>query len=341
MSDDEESISRLDDLPLPAEKRFTTAQMIACPACLRANPPTRTNCLYCLAGLPVPEGTAALRKPTLRPLEDWEQGYNNILVKGGSGDPPPQLLGELASFLRLDPEDVKRVFSRGGTVPLARPANPEEASLIEDRLRGLGVETVVVSDVDLAVEKMPPKRIRSLELLDDAVVGREPGSESPLSIPWTEVYLIVAGRLFVTRVEVEENKFRRGKQDVVDVRELNDDEAVLDIYTGQQDGGWRIVSGSFDFSCLGDRKGLLASGNYLALTDVLRQRAPEAEFDDSYVRVRQALTVIWPMIRHTEGGGFRRARPGKYNVGTLTTSDNETQFTRYSRLRHYLRLRGF
>jgi len=341
LSQEEDPLSLLNELPPQMEQRgFSSKEMVKCDACLRANPPTRTSCFYCQAVLPSAEGVAALRKPTLRPMEAWEQGYNNVLTRREAAELPQQQLAEIAALLRLDLADIKGVLSKGDTLPVARAATVEEASLVEERLRALGVETVIVPDADLAVEKLPPKRIRALEFQDDVIVGREPASDSLLSIPWAEVSLIVAGRLFVTQVEVEENKFRGGERDLVDSRELSADDGVLHIYGKHQDSGWRIAAGSFDFSCLRDRKGLLASRNFALLVGVLQRRAPLAEFDDSYVGVRRLLNAVWPLEQQTEGRGWHRARPGKHNVKAVTRSDNESQFTRYSRLRHYLKLRG-
>src|SRR5438105_2996223 len=43
-----------DFAPVPDAKpqSFALAEMVTCDACLRANPPTRSNCLYCGAILP-------------------------------------------------------------------------------------------------------------------------------------------------------------------------------------------------------------------------------------------------------------------------------------------------
>jgi hypothetical protein len=43
---------------------------------------------------------------------------------------------------------------------------------------------------------------------------------------------------------------------------------------------------------------------------------------------------------NTTSRGWQRERPGKYTTEAVTTSDNEKQFTLYSRLQNYLRLRG-
>ena len=45
----------------------------------------------------------------------------------------------------------------------------------------------------------------------------------------------------------------------------------------------------------------------------------------------------WCGVRRpeTQSSGWRRERPGKLSVGVATTKSNETQFTRYSRLRYW------
>jgi len=338
LSHDEELISKLSDLESPAEPQgFKPAEMVRCDTCLRANPPTRTNCMYCLAVLPVPGGPVDLRQPALRPLEGWEQGFNTILIR--SGNLPEKALEEIATLLRQEPSVINQIFGSDQAMPLARAASFEEATLIENRLRTLGVETSIVSDPDLGVGTVPPKRIRALELDEQLIRGREPLADASTGIPWSDIFLVVVGRLLVTSVEVVENKFRGGEPELVDSRELSDDEPVVDIFTNQKDGGWRIAARSFDFSCLGERKRLLATENFGLLLEALRERAAGAAFDDSYLSQRKLLTAVWPMVQQTEGRGWRRARPGKYNVAAVTRVNNETQFTRYARLRHYLKLR--
>ncbi|MCA1558250.1 MAG: hypothetical protein LC731_06900, partial [Acidobacteria bacterium] len=103
--------------------------------------------------------------------------------------------------------------------------------------------------------------------------------------------------------------------------------------------GWRVASDSFDFSCLAERKGLIAAQNFATLIEVLRERSPNMHVDDSYNRLRHALAPVWPPEERTESKGLRRERPGRLNVEAVMTSDNEMQFTRYSRLRHLQKLR--
>jgi hypothetical protein len=98
---------------------------------------------------------------------------------------------------------------------------------------------------------------------------------------------------------------------------------------------------SFDYSCLGERKGLLARDNFNTLVEALRERAASAEFDAEYVRVRHMLAAVWPLAEHTESLGLRRSRPGRLSTEAVTILSNEMQFTRYARLRNQLARKGY
>jgi hypothetical protein len=325
--------------PRRSEARpFSPEQMVTCEACLRANPPTRTTCFYCAAPLPATEASAGLRRPTLRRLEKWEQGFNPILLPSDTHDLSEQSLGEMAELLRIETDQLQRIFEAGVPLPLARAATADEASLIEDRLNALNVFVTTVADRDLGLGDAPPERIRSLELTEDSLVAHPAGSSRVLGVSWTEIQLFVVGRHFIRHLEVEERRGRGSEKEIAEARELSSDEMLLDVYTARSGGGWRISSGNFDFSCLGEKKGLLAPANFSVLVEMLRARAPQAESDDSYNRVRHALAAVWPLDQNTESRGLRRQRPGKFNTESVTTIDNETQFTRYSRLRHYLKV---
>jgi hypothetical protein len=338
--DDHEGFPMLDeDEPLqPSVRGFAPDQMVTCEVCLRANPPTRTSCLYCGAALPTTEESMALRRPTLRRLEKWEQGFNCILMPGQTGALDDETLRAMADLLRLSAVELKRIVDTGEPLPLARAATADDAALIERKLEPMKVSVMIVSDHELALKDQPPKRIRALEFEADSLVAHPAGGGAAMRVPWTEILLLVGGRYLVRRIEVEERRGRGSENEIADARELSSDESLLDIYTTRGDGGWRIASGNFDFSSLGERKSLLAAENFATLVEMLGERAPQAERDESYKRVRHALDVAWPLEQQTASRGVRRQRPGKYSVESVTTSDNESQFTRYSRLRHYLKV---
>jgi hypothetical protein len=314
---------------------FSQEQMITCETCLRANPPTRPNCLYCGAVLPQSEARATLLKPTLRPLEKWEQGFNTILVSSDRKF-TRDVLAEIADLLRLSAEDVERIMASGESLPLARAATLEEATLVQQRLDTLGVKTLLVTDREL--DAFPPKRLRTVDITDDALVVYQTGRQDGERVSWQDIVLLVTGRRIVRRLEVSERSGRKKEKELVDSRELSADELRLDMYANRDESGWRIAADNFDFSCLKERKSLVASQNFQTLKEILRERAKGAEYDESYLRLRYELSAVWPLEQHTESLGVRKQRMGQVNTEAAMTSDNETQFTRYSRLRHYLKL---
>jgi hypothetical protein len=337
--DDDEKMAWLGGMEelRPEPRGFSPEQMVRCEECLRANPPTRAVCLYCAVPLPLTEASAHLRQPLQRKLEDWQPGVNLILLPDGSSGIREESTKEMAELLRLQTDELLRILEAGAPLPVARTATLDDAALIESRLRALGASVLVVSDQELALEDAAPQRLRALELNEDALVALPVGSSEGLSIAWTEIILLVAGRLFERRVEVEERRGRGAENEIVEARELSADEAVLDIYARGLDGNVRIVSNNFDFSCLGAEKKLIAAENFLRLSDLLRERAQLAIYDDFYARLRHALGPVWPLEEHTGSGGLRRSRPGRVNTETVTRTGNEKQFTRYSRLKGYLR----
>jgi hypothetical protein len=283
-SDDDEKMAWLGDVAAlqPEPKGFAPEQMVRCEECLRANPPTRTSCLYCSAPLTVTKASKLLRQPTLRKLEDWERGYSLIFLPYAEARITEDALLKMTELLRLKTEELLSLVEAAEPLPLALAATPAEASLIEERLRALGADTITVADTDLALDEAAPKRLRGLEITDDALIAHAVGGDESFNIPWPEVSLLILGRLFERRVEVEERNARGGAEnEIVETRELSADEAVLDIYALGHRGNLRIVAHSFDFSCLGPQKRLVAADNFARLVETLRERASLAAYDDS------------------------------------------------------------
>ncbi|MFN2482446.1 MAG: hypothetical protein ABR554_13395 [Pyrinomonadaceae bacterium] len=325
-------------------RAFKRDELIACESCGRASPPTRMKCLYCGATLPAVEGGEDRRRPALKPLEEWEGGFNVLLVPRGGADSFPRgdALAEAASLARLKPEQLGEMLAARAVLPLARTGERAEIELLERRLAGLGLEVEVVADEELAVESEPPRRVRKIEFDEDGVTGLSVVGGESRRAAWGDVMVIVVGRIFKKRIEVEERLKRRAASEVVASRELVEDEGVVDLHFADTTAGWRVAASGFDYSCLGARKSLLASENFARLCEELRARATRAAFDDSYRRVRHLLQFAWPPTERREAGGVRRAGPGRVSSEAVTLVSNEAQFTRYSRLlRHFaLRRRG-
>lgn len=316
-------------------RRFTAEELIACEKCLRANAPTRMNCLYCGAALPVTEGTAELRRPTLKKLEAWEQGINVVLLPRGVGALPPDAIEEAASFLRLDTARLGEIVASRCALPLARASSVEEAELITKRLGALGFDVEALTDEELM---KPPSRARAFAFGEDALVCFSSLDAEPRRLPWTEIALLVVGRVVTKRVEVAERRAKlSSRSNISDSREFAADESALDIHAGEAGGeGFRVMADNFDYSCLGEGKSLLARDNFGALVEALRVRAPDAIFDEEYARLRGLLSIVWPPTERTESLGLRRERPGRFSKEAATTFSNETQFTRYARLRLHI-----
>ena len=319
---------------------FARDQMVACDECLRSNPPTRVNCIYCGALLPLNETTVNLQKPTLRRLEKWELGYNNFLLppaKPADNLPEAELAGA-ASILKLSPTDLAGIIASGLSLPLARTATLEESSLVQRLLREFGIETRIIADEELGVNETGPTRIRAIEF-DDAGLSAVQTSESPaVTIAWPDLILIVGGRLISTRVELKEQKTARAENRILDSSEFITDEAVMELHSQNQPGAFRIAANGFDFSCLGPRKRLVAGENMSTLLEIFGERSPMAVVDESYKSLRKLLEPVWSTDQQNESGGWRRERPGKYSIGSVNEKNNETQFMRYSLLRRYLLL---
>jgi hypothetical protein len=338
-SDEKEMPFVSDQEPLRSEpKGFTPEQMLKCEVCLRANPPTRTSCFYCAAQLKGTEASVSLQRPTLRKLETWEQGFNVIFLPKDAPQFEEEVLLEAATLLRLDQNELRAIIEMNAPLPLARAAHDEEAALIMRQLSEMGLRAFVISDEDLMADAAWQKRARAFEFTESELVAYGGGGGETWRVAWGDVTLLIEGRLFTRQIEVEERRSRKAVSEMLDAREMMTDEAVLDIHTTQKEMSLRIASRSFDFSCLGASKSLVTVDNFSRLVWVVRERAKHAPYDDSYNRVRRPLAFAWPLEQKTEARGWNRSHPGRVSTEAVTTSDNEMQFTRYSRLRRYLKL---
>src|SRR5215467_1381946 len=94
---DNENIPFLGPIEPSEPQGFSAEQMIRCEECLRANPPTRVSCLYCVAPLPLTEASKRLRKPLFRTPEKHQSGYNNILMPA-PGPVPDEVIDEASAL---------------------------------------------------------------------------------------------------------------------------------------------------------------------------------------------------------------------------------------------------
>jgi hypothetical protein len=332
---DNENIPFLGPIEPSEPQGFSADQMVRCEECLRANPPTRVSCLYCVAPLPVTEAAAKLRKPVLRQPEKHQLGYNNILLPLDQVASEETLV-EAATLLKLSIENFQEVVGQNLPLPVARTNSREEAELVNTRLRDLGLNCLTLSDEELGLtfNGNTVKRVRSMSFDDTYVTIYQVAAEE-IVVSWTDLILIMPARIFETTLEIKERKTGKSEDEILDTSEFFKDEAVIDFYTANHSSTWRISAGGFDFSCLGREKALVTNDNILKLQRLLTGKAVNAQFDDSYAQVRNSLELVWTTQAETQSSGWRRERPGMLSVGVATTKSNESQFTRYSRLRYY------
>ena len=281
------------------------------------------------------EAAARLRKPVLKPPEKHQAAYSNILLPSDA-ELPAEVVADAADLLKLSAENLQRIIAQKIPLPVACTASREEAELVFNRLGDVGVHTLPLSDDDLGASEMSIKRVKSMSIEDQLVTLQQAGTRDQTEVRWQDVVLIVTGRLFVRRVEIQERKTRRAENEIVQSSEFSSDEAVIDLYTAADSQTWRINANGFDFSCLGSNKSLIANENISRLQQLIAAKAPRARVDDSYKQLRHTLDLVWGPQQETQSSGWRRERPGKLSVGLATINSNETQFTRYSRLQRYL-----
>jgi len=314
----------------PTPRAFSTSELVQCGACARANPPTRGSCLYCGAALTLTDLNAFSRTPVQE--TDSSSGVSFHVVALEARQIEIGLVDQLAEMLNIKPAELKALLAHPTGAPVLAVRSGTQAQAAAQKLSEDGVRTRVISDEQLCPERSPVA-ISAFEILEDALIGRVGRSSQTISASWDEITLIVIGRLYFETREIDQKR-SRAKQ-IVDEREMLTDEAVLDVYRRGEEYGWRIRAGNFDFSCLGEDKKLTTFENFTSLTSLLRKHAAAAVFDDWYVRLRGALNDVWPAEPSASPKERRRTAFGDLD-SSVTSIDNELQFTRYSRLLHHL-----
>jgi len=312
------------DAPL---KKFAPDEMVTCDACLRANAPTRDECMYCGASLH--QAATPAEVETITAEEIAEKNHYVVVCAPDGQSIHDSAVAQLAERFHLKPEELHVALSTGAPLPLASTASEDDATRIISELTGIEMESANVSAVTLNKDVVPIN-IRALEFDDDNVTAISKFGRQRLAARLSDVQLVVTGRLLMHRVEVDERRSRSAVKPL-DRRELSQDQSVVDLHLNSSEAPWRVIVNDFDFSCLGERKGLTAFDNARALIELLKYRTP-AEVNDSYARIKPVLTAIWPLQNTASQSRSRRPRASRNEFSTVTASDNETQFNNYSRL---------
>lgn len=351
--------------PQPRGEGFSAGEMLPCPKCTRRNPPTRAACLYCgaafaHAGVAV-NTSSAISAQTLSSsatLEFWEQGYTVVLLANAAEafhvGAPPVVGAEVKRLLGIEEDQLRRMIKSGVTLPLVRLKEREQAELIGRRLAALALPVRVLPDAALRCGERDINRVRRLEIKNAklrvwtrAGIATHEVEDATAILDLAEIVALVRGRIFTREIETSTPHVRGSETysatdaEAIEVslleppakqtRELFADDSVLDIYTTRAGETWRIHAGSFDYSCLGARRTLLARDNFELLVEAMRLAASKSHFDDSYTAVRTLLEPAWSLATRTDARGHKRRQLGRFALESATIVSNETQFTAYAR----------
>ncbi len=311
---------------------FRPSQMVSCSGCDRQNPPNRSTCVYCGHELTIADITSL--QISTRELEPWENGWNIVLLPN-LNDPRPSVAA-IASIVGIAPEQLNSIIDAAVPMPVARVATEAESIAAIRKLSGLGLDCRTVPDADLDAGS-PPVRLKGLDFTADALGVTDFNTGTVTNVPWADLALLVTGTLLTSRTDALEKKRRRYKPiKRLDETTTSSDAAVLDLYSRRDPCGWRVHLAGFDFSCLGDDKGLIAVENLRRLVTVLKEHAPNARVIADYSNISHALDDIWPLESRKDAQGLQRAGFGKVEFGSVELSNNTAQFTKYSRLQWHL-----
>lgn len=321
----------LKDLPLSTENpAFKPEELLVCESCGRKSPPTRASCFYCGKELPVSELQKQFLKPNLRKLESWEKGFNVILFPPGQS-PDSKTTAEIANFLGLENENLEKILSSGMPLPVARVESISEAEIISEKLAANHIQNRIIEDQQLKVE-ISPRRLRGIEFFDDKLALVLFNTDEILDVRFEDLSLTVVGSIFERKIESIESLKRKEKGKILDSSETGTDELMIDIYPKDDFIGYRIESSGFDFSCLKQNKGFVARENIKHLVEKLKSVSPDTKFDSNYSKIRGELGKVWEVEEKSSAGDVNRKSFGKFRRTNITIVDNQSQFTRYSRL---------
>ena len=308
---------------------FSPSELLMCQGCSRQNPPNRINCIYCGKELKFREEDVIDRHLVSRQLEAWEAGFNIIFRSASNGCDlmaATKLLGENI--------DLTAIVAAGNPVPIARVDSLKLAEILVTKMLGSGVVCSIVSDADLDAER-PPIRLSKIEIADDLFFFTDFNTRSSMEIANEDLTLIVTGQLNRTRTDLIEKRKRKGSE-LLDESASFTDELIVDLYTRNEPRGFRIYPAGFDFSCLGQEKGILARENIERLVTYLSSLASNARFVSSYSAARPFLARVWEVESRTDAQGIKRIGFGKRGFGKTESTSNLQQFTKYSRLQRHL-----
>ncbi len=321
----------LDGMPIQSENiAFRADEMITCAKCGKANPPNRASCIYCATPIYLPEERKLEAKLNLRPLENWEKGYNLVFVPPAEG---PDVAG-ISRYLSIEPEVLSQMLKATNPFPIARIESKTEADIAVHRLRNFGLNASIVSDEVLQADRLPT-RLREIEFRDGLIVLTSFNTGDKTEFATDELILIVAGSVIESKTETVEKR-KKKETKLLHETATGSDEPLIDIYCKGDSFGFRVPAKGFDFSCLGDEKELLSTTNIVRLKAKLLEFSPGAKLVEEYRESLNVLSIVWDIDRQKDFQGLTRTGIGRSGFAKTARTSNLTQFTKYSRLQRHL-----
>ncbi len=313
---------------------YTAEEMIECTNCRRKTPPNRLDCIYCGVKLELSEEQLKILKPILRNTESWKNAFN-VVFHSKLSNWNDRNLPEISKMIRSNDRILKEVLDAGKPLPIARGEQQEELRIVGNRMEELGLKTWLILDREFSAET-PPLRLRKIRFSKACIELEIFNSGNVRKITSDKLVLIVTGALFEKRIESSEKHMRNQENKPLDTAEISLDELVIDLYSQDDPLGYRVFSRGFDFSCLGDEKRMTANQNMSLLVEKLVAFSPNAVHDKDYLEHRAFLGGVWDVDEHKDSKGVKRKGIGGYKRETVTTTNNLSQFTKYSRFKRIL-----
>ena len=311
---------------IESDAAVPSRSLLSCPNCDRKTPQTRQTCLYCGSVLPISDEGFSRALPASRELEAWESGFNLILVNAASID-----RSRSSAILGLDKDTIDLFADCIAPVPIARVETADMSESLRQDLECVGMSCQIVADTDLNLRE-PNKRLSAIEFSVDHVVLIAFNTGERIIRRNEEISAVVPGVLSRTRVDSLSKRKRGGGSASLSDLTTSDDTAVMDIYSRIDPIGFRVLPSGFDFSCLGDERGFLASQNWGKLLKTIAERLPAVRLAADYASLRPVLEIVWPAEIKNESKGLVPTGFGKREFGTTSTINNDEQFLRFSRL---------
>src|SRR6266404_1078307 len=170
-SDENKAIGIAIDHQESKPKSFAAHELVNCDECSRANPPTRSACLYC--GAPLANATLLEVSPVAateaQTSVSGDRSYV-VLIPRETDQIEESTVSQLASLLQVKTSELLNALSAGGALPLRLARNTEDANRFAGDVRSFGLEVVNVAENELEPDESFVK-IRAIELADDSLGG--------------------------------------------------------------------------------------------------------------------------------------------------------------------------